>query len=410
MNKPKTAWDLAGCVLLIVFILQAGSGAVETTKQKAGSPTNSAVFDEAIEIAKVKLANTFKTQNDLTQFPRNTDEKGKWTTRESRNWTSGFFPGCLWYMYELTGDEAWMQKARVWTDAMEAEKSNTQTHDIGFMMFCSFGNGYRLTGDGKYKEVILESAKSLSTRYNPAVGCTLSWSSKWAQSRWKFAVIVDNMMNLEILLWAARNGGDKKLYEISASHAAKTMQNHIRADHSTWHVVDYDPNTGKVIKKQTLQGYSDDSCWARGQAWGTYGFTMAYRETGDERFLKTAQRLADYFIEHLPEDNVPYWDFQAPGPNEPRDTSAGAIAASAMLELSGLVKDSQARQKYFEAAEKILKSLSSPAYLDRENKTDGVLLHGTGAKPLGREIDVSLIYGDYYFLEALVRYKKITKL
>ncbi|OLD58487.1 MAG: hypothetical protein AUI33_17580 [Ignavibacteria bacterium 13_1_40CM_2_61_4] len=251
--------------------------------------------------------------------------------------------------------------------------------------------------------MVIQGARSLATRYSPIVGCTRSWNNR------HFPVIIDNMMNLEILFWAARHGGDPAWYDMAVSHALKTRQNHVRADGSTYQVVDYDPNTGAVLAKETVQGYSTESTWSRGQALAVYGFTMTYRETGDTRFLDTARQVADYFVDHLPADRVPYWDFEAPNiPNEKKDSSAAAIAASGLLELSTLVPEGASRTRYREAAFQILESLCSPAYLAEGTTSSGILLHGVGNKPSNSEVDVSLIYGDYYFIEALMRHEAIT--
>lgn len=359
------------------------------------------LFINSLRFAKKQLLKTVAEVGDTAKFPRSTMENGKWKTKPSGNWTSGFFPGSLWYMYEWTSDKTWRSRAERWTASLEREKNNTGTHDVGFMIFCSFGNGYRLTGNENYKEVILQAAQSLATRFNPSVGCIKSWDFMGEN---KFPVIIDNMMNLEILFWAAKNGGKKEWYDMAVSHALKTMRDHVRDDGSTYQVVLYDAATGEVQRKQTRQGYTDESTWARGQAWGLYGFTMTYRETGDGRFLKTAKKLADYFIDHLPADHVPYWDFNAPSiPDEERDASAGAIASSGLLELSALVSEQKLKKKYRNTALNILKSLSSPGYLAKGTDSSGILLHGVGFKQRGKEVDVSLIYADYYFIEALLR-------
>lgn len=304
-------------------------------------------------------------------------------------------------MHEWTAGTDWRSWAADWTAEMEGEKNDTDSHDVGFKIFCSFGNGYRLTGDPAWPSVIRKGAQSLSTRFNPVVGCTRSWNNR------NFPVIIDNMMNLEILFWSARNGGDTAWYDMAVSHALRTRQDHVRANGSTYHLVDYHPGTGAVLSRGTVQGYSDQSTWARGQAWGLCGFTMAYRETGDSRFLETA-RLVAYFIDHLPADHVPYWDFDAPGiPNEPKDSSAGAIAASGLMELATLDPDGAARARYRDAASDVLASLCSPACLAEGSNSSGILRHGVGNKPSNSEVDVSLIYGDYYFLEALLRYQAL---
>lgn len=362
---------------------------------------------KALNFAGKQLQLTVQSVDDSTKFPSSTNESGAWNVTKSSSWTSGFFPGCLWYMYDQTGEEKWKQSAEKWTAGMEPEKDNRGTHDLGFMIFCSYGNGYRLTENPHYKEVILHTANTLATRFNPDVGCIKSWD--WMDEN-DYPVIIDNMMNLELLFWAAKNGGKQEWRDLAISHAEKTIENHIRPDGSTYHVVMYDRDTGEVLEKKTHQGSADESSWARGQAWGIYGFTMTYRETGDKRFLETAQQLADYFIAHLPDDFVPYWDFKAPNiPDEERDTSAGAIAASALLELSEFSTDQKKKLFYHYTAENILHSLCREPYLATGTDSDAILHHGVGNKPGGKQIDVSLIYGDYYFIEALMRYQKLSK-
>lgn len=361
-------------------------------------------IDRCFSFAGDQLKKTAETENDTSKFPVNTTPDGLWVTTGMRGWTSGFFPGCLWFMYDYSSDDTWKELAVKWTAGLEEIKNYTGNHDVGFMIYNSYGNGYRLTENPAYKEVILQAAGSLATRYNPEVKSIMSWNPR---GNWKFPVIVDNMMNLELLFWASKNGGSGELFEIAENHALTTAGNHVRDDGSTFHVVDYDPETGKVRGKYTAQGYADDSCWSRGQAWGLYGFTVTYRETENAIFLETAKKIADYFVDNLPEDHVPYWDFNAPDkPNEKRDTSAAAIAASGLLELEILVNDKNLARKYHRAALNILNSLSSPPYLAEDSNSSGILLHGVASIPGGNAVDVSLIYGDYYFLEALLRLKR----
>ena len=357
----------------------------------------------SLQFAGQQLTNTVVEIGDINRYARSTLSNGSWGTKDAGSWASGFFPGCLWFMYEWTDDSTWKSRAESWTAGMEGQKYDTGTHDVGFQIFCSFGNGYRLTGNSAYFDIIIRAAQSLATRYNPTVGCIRSWNNR------TFPVIIDNMMNLEILFWASRNGGGTDLYDKALSHAEKTMENNVRVNGSTYQIVDYNPTTGAIVKKETHQGYTDESTWSRGQAWGLYGFTMTYRETGDIRFLETAQKIADYFIDNLPGDYVPYWDFEAPNiPNEKKDVSAAAIGVAGLLELSGLVTDPEKKQKYFNAAVNILTALCSSDYLAEGSNSSGILLHGVGNHNRGTEVDVSLIYADYYFIEALIRYQKIT--
>jgi hypothetical protein len=327
----------------------------------------------------------------------------------SRDWTSGFFPGILWYLDACTSKKEWFNAAKQFTAYIEKEKTNATTHDMGFKVYCSFGTGYRITGDPHYKEVIIEAARTLATRFNPITGTLRSWDH--SRDRWGFPVIIDNMMNLELLFEAAKLSGDTSLYNIAVSHANTTMKNHFRPDYSSYHVVDYDTITGKVVKKTTHQGYASESAWARGQAWGLYGYTMCYRETGNKTYLDQAEHIAAFILNHpnLPEDKVPYWDFNAPSiPDEPRDASAAAVIAAALYELSTYTKANA--EKYLATASHILESLAGNRYTSPVNENKGfILLHSTGAKPANSEVDVPLSYADYYYLEALLRGKNLEK-
>jgi len=360
----------------------------------------------ALEFTKQQLKRSVAEIQDSTKFARCTLENGSWKTTGARDWTSGFFPGALWYMYEYTKDPFFKSAAERWTAGVTEQQWNTGTHDVGFVIYNSFGNGNRLCPSESYKKVILQAARTLATRFNPTVGCIKSWDNR----KWDYPVIIDNMMNLELLFWAAENGGPKRLREIAIKHAETTMKNHFRRDGSTYHVIGYDTTTGGVKTRNTHQGYADESAWARGQAWAIYGFTMTYRFTKDARFLETAQRAADYFIKHLPSDYVPYWDFMAPEiPNEPRDVSAAAIASSALFELSKYAQEKPQQVTYRNAATKILTSLCSAPYLAEGTSSHAILNHAVGSKPANSEVDVSMIYADYYFIEAMLRYLKQKK-
>lgn len=335
--------------------------------------------------------------------PRSINKDGTLKLIKSTDWTSGFFPGCLWYLYEYTKDNKWKQSAEFFTHNVEKEQYNGTTHDIGFKMYCSYGNGYRLTSNEKYKKILLQSAKTLITRFNPKVGCIRSWDH--SKDNWQYPVIIDNMVNLELLFWATQASGDSTYYKIAVMHANKTMKNHFRSDYSTWHVVNYDSTNGKVISKVTHQGYSDSSCWSRGEAWALYGYTMCYRETKDSRYLKQAEHIAKYILtnKNLPEDMIPYWDYNVPNiPNAERDASAAAIMCSAFYELSSY--DENKKEKYLSAADKMLYSLSSDKYQASVGENEGfMLMHSVGSKPDNSEVNVPLIYADYYFLEANLR-------
>jgi len=343
------------------------------------------------------------------QFPKTYHAaKDSMETSGSGWWCSGFYPGTLLYLYEQTKDQSLYAETERILKVLEKEKNNTTTHDLGFMMFCSFGNALRAAPKPEYKEILLTSAKSLSTRFNPKVGCIKSWDSKPSD----FLVIIDNMMNLELLFWAAKESGDSSFYNIAVTHANTTMQHHFRPDFSTYHVINYDAETGAVKEKKTAQGYADESAWARGQAWGFYGYVVMYRETKDEKYLDQAKKIASFLLNHpnLPADKIPYWDFNAPDiPNALRDASAGAIMASALLELSTYTSGME-KENYWKTAEQILQTLSSEQYKAKGGTNGGfILLHGVGHKPAGTEIDVPLTYGDYYFVEAMKRYEELNE-
>lgn len=363
-----------------------------------------AKVDSAIVFAKQQLSASLRQLGKTVVYPRTTNSDGTWKCSTPKDWTSGFFPGCLWYIYELTGDTSFVAPARRFTEGLSSVQANTRTHDVGFIANDSYGHANRLFPSPEYKQVLLRTAKSLATRYSSKVGCIRSWDNR----KWEFPVIIDNMMNLELLFWASQNGGSKELYDIAMTHAATTMRNHIREDGSAYHVVSYDSSTGAVLSRVTHQGYADESAWARGQAWAVYGFTMVYRETKDPRFLATAQKAAQFFIQHLPADFIPYWDFRLPTvQREERDASAAAIAASGLLELSTFESDRDMRETYRNTAESIIAALCSAPYLAKGTMTNAILLHSVGNKPAKGEIDVPLIYADYYFLESLLRYRQI---
>jgi len=366
------------------------------------------IIDESLSFSLKQYALMYDSMKEKPGLlPRTIDTTGALITAKSNWWTSGFFPGSLWYLYEYSRDEKYKEAAAAMTSLIENEKYNKGTHDLGFMLYCSFGNGLRLTGNESYKEVLLTGAKSLITRFRPNIGCIQSWNSRRG---WQCPVIIDNMMNLEFLMWAFRESGDSSFYKICVSHSDTTIKNHFRPDYSTYHVVSYDTISGKVEKKETAQGAADESAWSRGQSWGLYGYVVMYRETGLKRYLDQAVHIADFLINHpnMPADMIPYWDYNAPGiPNTKRDASAGAIMASALIELSGMV-DAAASGKYLEVAETQLRTLASPAYRAKAGENGNFILkHSVGSLPGKSEVDVPLTYADYYFIEALLRYKKL---
>jgi rhamnogalacturonyl hydrolase YesR len=367
------------------------------------------VIDEALASAEqqaLRMAQAYEGQEG--QLPRSFRE-GESISSDSKWWCSGFFPGLLWYLYENDPRPELLAYARQYTARVEGEKDNTHTHDLGFMLYCSLGNGYRLTGDTAYRNALLTGAESLASRYNPQIGLIRSWDHTNG-GRWQYPVIIDNMMNLELMFWASQQSGNPRYRDLSLSHADITRKEHYRPDFSTFHVVSYDTITGKPHLKQTHQGFADESAWARGQAWGLYGYTMTYRETRDPRYLEQARQVAGFLLSHpnMPADGIPYWDFDAPNiPDALRDASAGAIICSALIELSGYVDESLAK-KYLAVAEKQLRTLSSPTYTAKAGENGNfILMHSVGHLPGDSEVDVPLTYADYYYVEALLRYKKL---
>ncbi len=346
---------------------------------------------------------------DYRHDPGNIDkDASEWNFTRPGSWTCGFWPGVLWYISEYTGDPQWIARADSFTyPIISPATRRARSHDVGFMAYCSIGNGYRLTKNPEYKRALLQAADSVAWLFNRNVGTFLSWPNMVKKMDWPHNTIIDNMMNMELLFWAGRNGGSPDLFDIAYKHAETTMKHHFRPDYSSYHVIVYDDISGERIKGVTHQGYADETMWARGQAWAIYGFTMSYRETKDPRFLEVAEKTAAIYLERLPADMVPYWDFDAPGiPNEPRDASAAAITASALLELSGLTNDQTKAKEYRKAAEKMLINLSSAEYQSRDKKPS-FLLHCVGHMPNKSEIDASIIYADYYYIEALIRLKKL---
>lgn len=345
---------------------------------------------------------------DYSLMPRNVlAGEQRWNCRKAtkKEWCSGFWPGVLWYDYEYTQDSLVREEAEKFTEKLGfLAEIPAFDHDLGFLMFCSYGNGYRLTKNPEYKKVILNAADKLAALYNPKVGTLLSWPRN-VDMFGGHNTIMDNMMNLEMLFWAAKHDGNPYLYDIAVSHADKTMKCHFRSDYTCYHVAVYDTLSGDLIKGVTHQGYADASLWARGQAWAIYGYTMVYRETKNPVYLDFAQKVTDVYLGRLPDDYVPYWDFDDPKiPNAPKDASAACVVASALLELCEYVAVDK-KQIYLSAAEKMLASLSSASYQSRQDNPS-FLLHSTGHLPAGSEIDASIIYADYYYIEALLRLKR----
>lgn len=361
-------------------------------------------IDSSVDTAAYQLDMMSQEISGENKLPRSIRD-GQIRLEDLYDWTSGFFPGSLWYMYEFTQDEKFKTYAQEYTDLLYDLKDYNGTHDLGFMVYCSYGNGYRLTGDTSYIHVMLETADNLISRFNETTGTIRSWDF----GDWQFPVIIDNMMNLELLFWASEYSNNPIYKEVALKHADTSMKNHYRTDYSSFHVVDYDTITGEVIKQETFQGYADESAWARGQAWGLYGYTVCYRATGDQKYLDMADNIAALIMNRVDtKDLIPYWDYDAPDiPNAPRDASAAAVTASALLELDGY---STKKGTYYQYAETILKNLSSDAYLAPKGENKGfILMHSVGHLPANSEIDTPLNYADYYYLEGLKRLKELNQ-
>lgn len=390
---------------LFSFLFFAG---FTSFSQSAYSPNKqlqnqfSANFKDAAAQYKILMKNLPAEKFPKTFFP-STDQ---YEFSNSGWWCSGFYPGSLLYLYEETKDSVLYNEAMRMLQLLKKEQFNTHTHDLGFMMYCSFGNANRINPSPAYREILVNSAKSLSTRFNETTGCIRSWDSKAGD----FLVIIDNMMNLKLLFWATQVTGDSSFYKIAVTHANTTMKNHFRIDNSSYHVINYDTATGGVKQKKTAQGYADESAWARGQVWGLYGFTETYRETKDKKYLEQANKIAAFIVSNpnLPANKIPYWDFNVPEiPNVLRDASAAAIMSSALIELAGYV-DAKKANEYLSVAETILTNLSTPEYRASAGTNGGfVLKHSVGHLPNKTEVDVPLTYADYYYIEAMKRYSQL---
>ncbi len=394
----KTALTALGC-LCCALALQAAA-----PKQKMAK-----FIQKEMDFAISQSMRMYDSVKDLDGRLVNTTRDGRLETCDSKNWVAGFFPGTLWYLYEYSQDPAIRAAAERMTERMAPEQFNTDNHDVGFMVYCSYGAGFRLTGRDDYRQAVVNAGRSLATRFNPAVGCTRSWNPQPRKGR-DFIVIVDNMMNLELLTVTSALTADPQYLEMACTHANTTIRNHYRPDYSSWHVVNYNGETGEIISKETEQGYADGSAWSRGQAWGLYGFTMMYRQTRDPRFLEQAVQIGRFLMNHpaLPKDKIPYWDLDVPVTKDtPRDASSACIMASALIELSTFVEDPVLSQQFLTLAEQQLQSLSKAPYKAKAGENANFILkHCTANKP-ANTFDTPLVYADYYYIEALLRYKRL---
>lgn len=390
-------------ILFFAMTMTIAMASCQNKKQKTFD------IDKNLAYCVAQANKTLTAAPDSLAIPRNIAPGAKgWHYVGYEDWTSGFWPGVLWYLYEYTGDSVLKTKADKYSRFLTPLSVRPATdHDLGFQVYCSFGNGLRLTKSQDYKNVILKTADTLATLYNPKVGTILSWPGMVKEKNWPHNTIIDNMINLEMLFEASKMGASKSLYDIAVKHAETTMNNHFRKDNTVYHVVVYDTVTGKKIKGVTHQGYADDSMWARGQGWAIYGYTMVYRETKDPKFLNFAHKVTKVYLDRLPKDLIPYWDFDVPNvTKEPRDASAAALVASGLIELSTYTKDAALAKTYVDKAEAMLEELSSKRY-QSANINSSFLLHSTGHYPNKSEIDYSIIYADYYYVEALLRLKKL---
>lgn len=392
-------------IMMLVAIFMVATGFAKSRTVKTPGIKGDILFSQQQIGRELKvIGDSGKILNPVTM-----SSSGKVYYCNYADWRSGFFPGSLWYLYELTGKEYWAQEAEKFTESIEKAKNITYHHDIGFIINCSFGNGLRLKNIDAYKDVIITAAKSLSTRFRPAGGVLQSWNvtgKSWQAKRgWECPVIIDNMMNLELMFKATQLSGDSTYYRIAVSHADRTLKEQFRPDGSCYHVVDYGLIDGKVHHRQTAQGYSDESCWSRGQAWAIYGYTMCYRFTHFKRYLDQAIKTFHMMKNKttMPDDLIPYWDMDAPKiPNEPRDVSSAAVIASALYELSTI--DIANANEYKNYADRIMNSLATDKYRAKLGENGNFLLmHSVGSIPHGAEVDKPLNYADYYYLEALTR-------
>lgn len=387
-------------ILFVVSVLIFGIACSRQTNTESTAMTEERIADRLAFLSSKMVENLSQLPRDSTRIPRAIDENGDLIAQPSRQWTSGFFPGILWQLYDFSDRAELKEGAEKWTIFLKKEQWDTHTHDLGFKLNSSFGKAYEITGDEAYKDVVIQASKTLIKRFNNDIGVIRSWD--WNADIWQYPVIIDNMMNLEMLFEATEYTGDSTFYKVAEKHASTTLKNHYRPDNSSYHVVVYDTTTFVPDMKVTHQGFSSESAWSRGQAWGLYGYTEVYEKTKDVRYLDQAKKIAAFYINHknMPEDLIPYWDFDAPGiPNEPRDVSAATVAASALIKLSDYVQNE--KEDYLNYADGVLLSLEKEDY--QTNKIPFLLDHSTGSVPGKFEVDVPIVYADYYYVESLLR-------
>jgi unsaturated chondroitin disaccharide hydrolase len=368
------------------------------------------LVDNAVSESLVALANSTTEVKDSLKYPNQGTKDFKWQLQTSGDWTSGFYPGCLWYGYELSNDIKFKTWAIKWTSGIEKQKFNNKTHDLGFRFNCAFGNGLRLApndpGTQQYKEILLTAAATADSRFSKVIQQYPSdWDEKAKTIENSVGGLVDVMMNLELLLWASENGGDPAIKERCIAHSKNVFRDFVRADGGTYHIVRYNKDSGKILNKGQLQGDVDESTWSRGHAWMVYGYTVMYRKTKNPEFLKNAMLLADYFLAHLPEDKIANWDFQSK--LDHRDTSASAIVCSALFEMQHYIANKKVQMNYLNQAKSILASLCQPPYFTQGKGTNCLLYHSTQYFHKTQNTDVPCIFADYYFLESLIKYRNL---
>lgn len=398
----KTTIIQASFVSIIISVINLNGQSIKNNLDN--------LVDQAISTSLICLERSVDEIGDRSKYPSYGNKDLEWLTTQSEGWTSGFYPGCLWYAYELSKDSKYKKWAQEWTAGLEKQKFNTVTHDLGFMIGSSFGNGLRLAPDdavtAPYKEILLTAAKTADSRFFPVKGV---YPSSWDANKLpnSVPVVIDIMMDLELMMWASQNGGDPAMMDRCISHIAATYNDFIREDGGSFHIVRYDKTNGKVLSKGQLQGDVDSSTWSRGHAWMVYGLVSAYRYTKDTQYLTQAIVVADYFIKHLPKDRIANWDFQSS--LDHRDASASAIVCSALLELQGYMTKARLKKYYLKEAENILSSLCQPPYSSNCEGTNCILLRSTHYYHGSSNTDVPCSFADYYFLESLVRYKELQK-
>ncbi|KAB1068060.1 glucuronyl hydrolase [Tamlana haliotis] len=407
-------WKIKYLTALCCLIMLMSSCKKQNKVEAPQVETKEALIARVFAVAEDQYTDLISKIDTISPLlnPRSINADGSYRMAYKEDWTSGFFPGSLWFLFEQTKKEKWKVEAEKFTAALDSAQFVKWNHDVGFMIQNSFGHGYRLTGKEAYKEAVIEAAKSLSTRYRPVAKVIQSWDTDapWIQGKGlDMPVIIDNMMNLNLLYQATKHTSDSLYSGIANAHASTTIVHQYREDYSCYHIVDYDHITGKVRNKVNFQGFSDESSWARGQAWGLYGYTEAYKHSGKVEFLNQARQIAHFIMtnDKTPNDYIPYWDYDATSSEKiPRDASAAAVVASALLELQKFDKEN--KSQYLEYSEVVLRNLSSKAYLAKQGENGNFLLmHSVGNFHENNETDAPLNYADYYFLEALLKWRNI---